>query len=362
MNLKTANIIIFSITLCILVCWIIYVVRNSFQIILPGLKSSYYIFFFHLALLILTIVLIVSSFITFKLLSFDSVRFACWMWPRFVHLIVSVIWYSVTMFGYQKAKIYFQMYIPRFQAFFSIFVHYVGVFLYIGLVCSMKTRRYRQGGYLFQACVKQHGVYHMMFLLCIIHYLICNLVVLYVILHYAKPIRKSLQSLEPQFQINEKFVPLFVLSDIFVMLILCTVYLSANKRFPGDTCFTIFWSMFFLDTLLNNAIMHYTVFAHVEFIHGEQRIRALMEPRDLVTFEESEELESERFYWIALPGLQPIQVSEELVRDNDLWDHVVTDANVLLQIERFKKMSCYSTLCWTCSTEDELFKMIEMFE
>merc|ERR1719285_420285 len=155
-----------------------------------------------------------------------------------------------------------------------------------------------------------------MFSLCAIHYIICNLVVLYVILHYAKPIRQSLPALKPQFRITEKFIPLLVFSDILnVVLILCTGFLCGNSRIPGDTYFTIVWPTFLFNSLLNNAIMHYIVFAHVEFIHGEQGIRALVEARSLDTsFEESEELESERCYWMALPGLQPIQVSEELVR------------------------------------------------
>jgi len=350
-NTETASAILFCVSLLILGFWVVYVARNSFEIILPGLKISYYIFILHLAFLIISVLL--STFVRFHFPRSDY-GLAFWIWPRVCKVILYLLWYFASMFGYQKAKIYLQMYIPGFKSFFSIVVHYLGAALCIVSVFATKTGGYSDNGNSneVQDAIISSLAQYVMSTLCIFHYLTCNLVVLYVILRYVEPIKDSLPALEPQFQVHVRFVPFLVLSNCFLVVILALHIIQKNNSL------SILWPIWFLDSLLNNAIMHYTVFAHVEFIHGEQGIRALIEARDLEEFDESEE----RVYWVAMPGLQPIQVGEELVREMCLWDHVVTDENVLLQIDRFKNMSCYSMLCWTCNTDDELLSMIEMVE
>ena len=39
-------------------------------------------------------------------------------------------------------------------------------------------------------------------------------------------------------------------------------------------------------------------------------------------------------HWVELPGMHPVLMSEKLIKDNWLWDYVVNDRKIRLQIQR----------------------------
>jgi len=359
-SLSIVNIAVFTSALLILLLWIFYVSKHSFEIVLPGLRSFFRIWVLHLCNLVVTIVIfatILPHVHDFLL----GQEWFCLIFPRIWRITFSINFYSVTIFTYQKAKMYFEMFASRFERFFSRFVHYVGMLLYITSVLFTKSI----------TDVKNEDedlrLPAFFVLLCAIHYLICNGVVVCIILRYSQKIKENLPAWEPQFEITERFLLLLIYSDFVIFLVpiifitISTVAATNIINLTNTIVLSITWIIVFLDSVLNNAIMHYTVFAHVQYIDEEQAIRAAIENDPDHIVEESEEAE-ERFYWISLSGLQPIRVSENLVRENDLWNHVITDAKMLQQIERFKRMSCFFTLYWACRTDDELLKIIEIIE
>ena len=39
-------------------------------------------------------------------------------------------------------------------------------------------------------------------------------------------------------------------------------------------------------------------------------------------------------YWIELPGMHPICLPHDVIKDENLWDYIVPDGTILRQIER----------------------------
>jgi len=354
-DFNEAHIIAFIFTFCLLLIWILHVIRHPFEIIIFGLKRAFLIWKVHL--ISMTMLLMLFSFrLPFLQDWVYENSYACWIMPRLWRIFTSLMFYCVTLFSYQKAKVYLEFNFIRFQNFFSFFVHFVGAALYIWSVCSITTDASKKKQFP-ATCFKERSVNTVIsFCLCLIHFFVCNLIVLFIIFRYAEATKDSLPDLEPQFQINKRFMPILILSDIIAYG--ATVTLIRNKWDSSFTSIAIAWVVMFLNYLLNNMLMHYTIFAHVDFMNEEDTVKALLEGHTRIELDGSEEL----FYWIALPGLQPIKVAQDLVRDNDLWGHVVTDQDMLVQIERFQSMSRFSILCWECRTDEELLRMIEMVE
>jgi len=231
--------------------------------------------------------------------------------------------------------------------------------MWIGFVCSMKTMPGELNG--IKTCVNKSRLFDLMCRICVAHYVICNFIVVSIIFYYNEKMTELLPNLKPQFLIIKRFMPLMFASTTIVCFSLFIIKFTLRNL--NEVFTNIGWCLIFTDSILNNVIMHYTIFAHVSHMNEENRVKAAVEYLEMTSgIDLDNDVDGGRDYWVAMPGLQPIKVSEDLVKQFDMWEHVVTDHNVMLQIERFKKMSCYSTLYWVCRTEDELLRMIEMFE
>jgi len=354
-DFNEAHIIAFVFTFSLLSIWILHVIRHPLEVILFGLKRAFVIWKAHLISMAMLLMLFSFRLPVLQDWVHDN-SYPCWIMPRLWRILTSFMYYCVTLFSHEKAKVYLQFNFVRFQNFFSFFVYFVGAALYIASVFSITSDATSKKRQFPATCLKQNLVNTVFSLCCIIHFFVCNLIVLFIIFRYAETTKDSLPGLEPQFQINKRFMPILILSDTIAIGV--SILLIKLKIDSAYISIAIVWGLIFFNNLFNNVLMHYTTFAHVHFMNEEDVVKALVKGHTRRESDGSDEL----FYWIALPGLQPIKVTHDLVRDNDLWGHVVTDQDMLVQIERFKSMSRFSILCWECRSDEELLGMIEMVE
>jgi len=346
--------ILFIISISALITWIYYVMHNTFEIILLGLRNSFYLWFFHLTNILITLLLCFPLLIPDNTDWLYTNKTLCWVWGRIWIFTMSFSWYSVTLFSYQKVRIYFQLRYKSLMWCFSSFVHFLGFILYIASVVVTTTGPSEINGE--KSCVRNNSISPLIMQICIIHYIICNMVMLSIFWYNAETMSDDFPSLELELQVNKNFVPMMFISTVIAYL---TLFVLIGLTQESQVLAIIAWIVYFADAIFNNFIMHHTLLSHSKFVKLEDKIRAQVQ--NASNENDSEDSESLKC-WVALPGLLPIQMTQCLVEDHDLWEHVVTDVDMLEQVERLKTMWCFNTLSWVCQTDDELLRMIEMYE
>lgn len=334
--------------------WISYAMRNSIGIILLGYRTAFYVWCFHLTTIFITLLLCFPLFLPNKSKWLYTNKPLCWIWGRIWTFTFSFSWYSVTLFSYQKVRIYLQLRYKSLKSCFSSIVHFVGFIIYVAYVVTTTTGPGKTNGETH--CVHNNFISTLMLQICIAHYFICNIVMLSIFWCNAETMSESFPSLELELRVSKNFVPMMFISTVIAYLTFFVLFGPAERR---ELAFIFAWTVYGVDAIFNNMIMHHTLFSHSRLVNLEAVIRTQIQ--NAANEDDSEDSESLKC-WVALPGLLPIQMTKTLVEEHDLWEHVVTDVRMLEQVERLKTMWCFNTLSWVCQTDDELLEMIQMYE
>jgi len=341
-------------------CWILYISLNSYSIILQGLQRAYVIYVFHL------VILIAEAFIflirpLWKMdvndVIFDS-PVLCTIWGRLWGFMFFVPSFLVTLFSFQKAKLYLQT-----QSRLKFLPHFVwsGVLPLVALVIF-----YESGPILItgnQSCATISRPYtKILVFLCFVHFIIMNFTMIYVFCRYANSIHETFRELEHQLKINCRVVPLMAISS--------AVFLSLPAWGSDIINNWSDWNYFatalfhFVDGIFNNMIMHYTLFGHAAFLQKEQLIQQRIND---INFDVSDDVLAESGnatseYWIDLPGHHPIRVTHDVVKEIELWEYIVTDKKLLRQIRKYKRRNQIASLYQVCCSSSDLLSYIESTE
>ena len=65
------------------------------------------------------------------------------------------------------------------------------------------------------------------------------------------------------------------------------------------------------------------------------------------------------FYWVSLPGAHPIKLTRQLVIEQDLRDHIVSDRKRLKQIRLYQRRGFVPSLMGCCHSSADLADKLE---
>merc|ERR1719483_329397 len=133
--------------------------------------------------------------------------------------------------------------------------------------------------------------------------------------------------------------------------------------FRIDSLASIFIYIFnALDLVFNNMLMFFTIFGHEAYIRKDNEIRQRIETmsfeNDCAVIEVGIEVADYAIalYWVDLPGLEPMQITHEVVAENQLWDFVLSERQLRRQIRRYNNRGAF--LSRICRSTEELADLV----
>jgi len=320
--------------------WFVYVCRNSYQIILPGLQLAYIIWVVHFYILTFEVI---SLFLRpiWRSQPHDFIfeePIVCKIWGKVLLFLVSLQHFLITAFSGEKVQLYLKFY--SCSSLSKVFK----VVIWLGLIPNLGICIFYPSGPSIKDGEKRCGEIDTITQLCLslsyFHWIVMNCIMVFIFRCSKQFTSESFQNLQHQIRINKKILPLiFLSSTIFFSVFIVHQIFSRNEWI----LFT-FTMMHFVDSLLNNMLMHYTIFGHVEFFKQEADIRRRHElmmdgrARDLQDPESASSDVSGScsvigYYWVELPSSYPVAMSYRHVKDMNLWDYVISERRMLHQIE-----------------------------
>lgn len=323
------------------VAWVIYAGNNSYHIVLGGLKMCYNIWVIHLFCLFLEYVYQVlrpvwiyepADFI------YDS-AIGCMVLGKVTAFFVLVPSFLGTLFSLSKAQIYFRVRYPDWYRTFTIAV-YMALIPLVGYLTSVRTGpTYKDDT---KICMSQGTIDRMFLMIYLLHWLLVNIFMIIIFWYHVDLVDESFPSLDHQIQLNRKWVPLLFASSFVVMA--TTILAETRSIIRSDLMVYFGFMLHILDQTLNNMLMFHTIFGHVTFLQQAEKVRQGLEliashqEEDTVVVELGVEVEeySLGLYWLDLPGVNPVQMTHELVTQFNLWDSVIDNRRLLVQLNNIR--------------------------
>jgi len=315
--------------------WFVYVCRNSYQIILPGLQLAYIIWVVHFYILTFEVI---SLFLRpiWRSQPHDFIfeePIVCKIWGKVLLFLVSLQHFLITAFSGEKVQLYLKFY--SCSSLSKVFK----VVIWLGLIPNLGICIFYPSGPSIKDGEKRCGEIDTITQLCLslsyFHWIVMNCIMVCIFRFSKQFTNDSFPSLQLQVQINRTILPwMFISSVLFFSFFITHQFFGRNAWIVFTFCIC-----HFADGILNSCVMHYTLFGHVEFLEKEEDIR-----RRYALVTNARQLEDETsdisgsscaigYHWVELPASHPLQMSYRTVKDANLWDYVISDRRMIHQIE-----------------------------
>lgn len=323
--------------------WIVYARNNSYHIILGGLKPCYNIWIIHFFCLFLEYVYDGTRPI-WTLEPADYIyenNIGCAIHGKVTAFFIVVPSFLATLFALSKAQIYIRVRYPQWNTTFTNAV-FIGVLPLMGYLISVGTGpTYKDDK---KICMSQ-GIIDRLFLMIYLFYWVgVNLFMMIIFWLHVDLVDDSFPSLDHQIQLNRKWIPLLFATSFAVMA--TTIIAETRSIVRSDLMVYFGFMLHVLDQTFNNMLMFHTIFGHVPFLEEADKVRIGLELMvsqvehmdDTAVVEIGLEVEeySMGLYWLDLPGVNPVQMTHELVKEYDLWEFVVDNRRFLMQLNNIK--------------------------
>jgi len=321
------------------VAWVVYAWNNSYHIVLGGLKPCYHIWLTHLFFLLLEYIYqVLRPVWTLQPadLIYDS-NIVCSIHGKVTAFFIVVPSFLGTLFSLSKAQIYFRVRYPDWYRSFTIVV-YTGVLPILGYLASVETGpTYKDDK---KICMSQGTIDRLFLMLYLLHWLVMNIFMIIIFWLHVDLVNESFPSLDHQMKLNRRWIPLVFLTSFVFM----AFTIIAETRTSSDTMVYIGFMAHVLDQNFNSILMFHTIFGHVKFLEEAEKVRHGLElilsnkdaDNDVIELGLENEDYTLAVYWLDLPGVNPIQMTHELVNELDLWDAVIDNERFLKQLNKIK--------------------------
>jgi len=326
----------FALFFCV---WVAYVYRNSYQIILPGLQNAYIIWVIHFYISIFQIfALFLRPVWTPHPRDFIFEEpIVCKIWGRTLLFIIAMQTFFITAFSGEKVQLYLKFY--SCSSLSKVFKTSV----WLGLLPNIGICIFYQSGPSIKNGQKRCGEIDRMAQLCFslsyLHWIVMNCIMVCIFRCSKQFTNGSFPSLELQVRINKKLLPLMFVTSVFLFS-----FFVIHQFFERNHWIVFSFSLCHaFDAIFNSMLMHYTLFGHVGFLEKKDEIRTrfkmMMDAKmrrldeELADSDISGSCDLIGYYWVEFPASHPVEMSYRTVKDEDLWDYVISDRRMLHQIE-----------------------------
>jgi len=339
----------------------LYVCANAYTITVAGLQRLYKVFIFHLVLQIsMALVGMVRPEDGIFIFSWTN-KLLCHLLGRFYCFYCSFQPLLITVFSYYKTEVYTELatssnvFLRRLRWIMKValFVAFCDAMFIVGMCNSGPAENlgvrtcaildtpviilFGLGGFLFLAI---NGA-------CIL--------IFWKFRNLAEE-RREIENLEYQIRLNMYMFPLMHSSTTVIY----TSQLYMQFIHPdNEHMITVWYHLIVLDQLLNSYLMYLCLFGKGfgGFIPDlEWSLDDSPSVCNHTVTAYGKTLDAE--IWISFAGAHPMLVSEEVVNEMDLWDHVITNERRLKQIKKYRKRGHIASLFQCCITpQDFVFEL-----
>jgi len=247
-------IVIFCIVFLGNLCWYVFVFRNSYAIITPGLKPIYNVFIVHL---ISTLIFLVLATIGPVLSTYWNTDALCHIYGKYIGCILTFHHFLITLFSYSNIQLYDELSRGRFFCYkcASVFGS-VGMFLWcivmvVQVIVSDSGPAYSNGT---TVCFEPNKYYYTTCVLSFLLLVLLNTMFIVVICVFGDGGEYDIPELKYQLRINKTIVPLIWSSTVFSYI----AFLVMAPNLGNNGVWILFWS--FVDNILNSMVMYWAIF------------------------------------------------------------------------------------------------------
>jgi len=367
----TAFIVLSSIT-CI---WLLYVARNAYFIVLPGLRQPFFIWLTHLIYMILVLVFGIirpSWDAEMSKLAYNS-SFLCHFLGRLFSSVTAFSSYFVTTYGFSKVKLYMMLARDKTLCLTSLYTSLsIGVVLngLVVLICfvTVNSGPTMENGYRF--CTTFRPVWQIAKYMEVIFYIFLNVFTIGIFYKFRKLRDDSVPGLHSMMIINLYVVPFLFGTTIFIHLSNIVFFPVAERGGFPDSAVTFYLLSNLFDNLLNSMGMYWNIFGtiNMDFLDEDfddmdisAELRELEAGGGNTLASESNDTRIPRagYVWICLPGAHPLKVKSSIVIQNGLESHVIFKEKRLRQIKKYRERGFVRSLFSCCNNTEELMDELD---
>jgi len=350
--------VVFIVLASITFLWLLYVARNAYFIVLPGLKHSFYIWLIHLVYmtLVCTSGIVRPAWTTeMSQVAFDS-PFLCHFFGRFYSSITAFTSYSVTTYGFSKVKLYMTLARNKTLCLKALYISlFLGIILngVVVLLCfiTVKSGQTMENGYRF--CVTINPIWVMAKYFEVVCYIFLNIVIIGIFFKFRNLRDDSVPDLHNQMLINLYVVPFLFGTTIFIHL--ANIVIVPNTIKTKDTGVVFYLLSNMVDNLLNNMAMYWNIFGTInKDFYDDDDFDISEELREIDLDDIAEMKQVTGYVWVCLPGAHPLKVKSSVVIQNGLQSHIIFKEKRLRQIKKYRERGFVRSLLGCCNNTDEL--------
>lgn len=338
----------------------LYICTNAYTITVAGLQRLYKVFIFHLLLQFsMAPVGMVRPEDGIFIFSWTN-TLLCHLLGRFYCFYCSFQPLLITVFSYYKTKVYTELatssdvFLRRLRWIMKIalFVSFCDMIFIVGLCNSGPAENVG-----VRTCATIDTP--LIFLFCIGGFLFVSIngacILIFCKFRNLAEERRQIENLEYQLRLNTYMFPLMHSSTIAIYLAQLYIQVIAPNN---EHMIKVWYHLIALDQLLNSYLMYLCLFGkgfggfipELDWSVDDSSVCNHVVPAYGKT------LDSE--IWVSFPGAHPMLVTEEVVYEMDLWDHVITNERRLKQIELYRKRGHVAALFQCCITpQDFVFEI-----
>jgi len=339
----------------------LYVCANAYTITVAGLQRLYKVFIFHLVLQIsMALVGMVRPEDGIFIFSWSN-TLLCHLLGRFYCFYCSFQPLLITVFSYYKTQVYTELATSsnvflrrlRWMMKLALFVAFCDMLSIVGM-CNSGPAFSDVG---VRTCALVDTPVLILFSLGGFLFLVINGACILIFWKYRNLAeeRREIENLEYQLRLNMYMFPLMHSSTIVIYGSQIYMQLIAPDN---EQMITFWYHLIALDQLLNSYLMYLCLFGKgfggfipdLDWSVDDSSVCNHTVPAYGKT------LDAE--IWISFAGAHPMLVTEEVVNEMDLWDHVITNERRLKQIKLYRKRGHIASLFHCCITpQDFVFEM-----
>jgi len=304
--------------------WILYVLRNSYVIIVPGLKKLYIIFILHTWTLIFWIL-----FFFLRPVWTRNVATFYFDHPWICHLVFRTAAFSTvtsaflqSLFGFYKILFYKEVFPSDFKIRYNALKALLVAFFLFSLTIPLTVKTFPFKTDNTRHCMKNAP--DVLFLICSCLWLLINSYTTYVSFLYYRLRDSAGDMLKRQIYLNMYIIPSIVFTSILARVV-GLGYILDRLYQPNDETVRIFARMLplVLDNFINNMFMYWFLFGSMETTF--MTIDSSTSSSTRLSGSRSRSYSSENLLWISITGAHPVCMDADWVFQNGLESLILPD-------------------------------------
>jgi len=321
----------------------IYIHRNSYGIVVLGLRNLYFIFVLHSIIVTLYSGVVCSILPLWSDTWHDrqfiySNKTSCQILGMILTFTFTFLNFLVALFGYFKIQFYKTFYNNRQQR--SLF-RFIEIILVCWFFIQMPGRLIVFDSDLRdeQCFYKVNAIAAFFIVLMYAFFIVVHIVIFYLTWKLRNVENEDFPRLRIQIKLNLFVVPVMFISSI-ILHGFAQIWIHSGGKNPVQYLLLSSVS----DQIINSMIMYVTIYvddtwAIASFL--DLGFVDFLSPQEssLPSFPYEKKIKEEKF-WIQVPGGHPIQAGWEEVDQHDIWSNVISDSSRINQSKKYANRGC----------------------